>query len=250
MFGKLVYYDKKAVSEYKSIISGKPNLEIESYDVTNDKGINADLRLVSADVKASKSYTAKVQESSLFDCDQFEKMLAGRDDFFDFTTSSDYDILTVPNRSIIKMDGYIEVPEDFDMVKVIEAFKPYLMQSDQIQWMEEKSKMALQTFLGSASATKIPLVFEGEDTLFCSKILQDNVVVSYEELSEIEEDVNILARVTSSFISNKKAYYDPLKDFMMLNRMMRKSMGDRGKEFSPIFADDDYRMIEMLAIYR
>ena len=30
--------------------------------------------------------------------------------------------------------------------------------------------MALQTFLGSANAAKIPLVFEGEDTLFCSKI--------------------------------------------------------------------------------
>ena len=136
MFGKIIYYDKKAVAEYKSVISGKPNLEIEEYDVSNDKGIIADLKLVSADVKASKSYKAKVQESDLYDCDLFEKMLIGRDDYFDFTISSDYDITTVPNRSIIKMDGYIEIPEDFDMMKVIDAFKPFILNMNQFQDME------------------------------------------------------------------------------------------------------------------
>lgn len=250
MFGKIVYYDKKAVAEYKSIVSGKPNLEIEEYDVSNDKGINADLKLVSADVKASKSYKAKVQESDLYDCDQFEKMLIGRDDYFDFTVSADYDILTVPNRSIIKMDGVIEVPEDFDMVKMIDAFKPLIMNLDQFQDMEETSKLALQTFLGAANATKIPLVFEGEDTLFCSKVIQDNMLISYEELSEMDENVTVLARVTSSFISSTKPYYDPLKDFIKLNRMMRKSMGDKGKEFSPIYIDSEYRTLEILAIYQ
>lgn len=250
MFGKIIYYDKKAVAEYKSVISGKPNLEIEEYDVSNDKGIIADLKLVSADVKASKSYKAKVQESDLYDCDLFEKMLIGRDDYFDFTISSDYDITTVPNRSIIKMDGYIEIPEDFDMMKVIDAFKPFILNMNQFQDMEEASRMALQTFLGSANAAKIPLVFEGEDTLFCSKIFQENMTISYEELSEIDENITILARVTSQFVSSTKPYYDPLKDFMALNRMMRKSMGDRGKEFSPIYVDDQYRMVEVLAIYR
>ena len=250
MFGKIVYYDKKAVAEYKTVISGKPNLEIDEYDVTNDKGISADLRLVSADVKAAKSYKAKIQESDLFDCDQFEKMLTGRDDYFDFTVSADFDISTVPSRSIIKMDGYIEIPEDFDMVKVIDAFKPYLMKMGELQNMEETSKMALQTFLGSANAAKIPLVFEGENTLFCSKIFQENMTISYEELAEIDDSVTILARVISLFVNSSKPYYDPLKDFISLNRMMRKAMGNRNEEFKPIYADDQYRMLEILAIYR
>ena len=250
MFGKIVYYDKKAVAEYKSIIRGKPNLEIDEYNVTNDKGINADLKLVGADIRANKSYKAKVQESDLFDCDQFEKMLAGRDDFFDFTVSSAYDITTVPNRSIIKMDGYIEVPEDFDMVKVIEVFKPHLMRMEQFREMEETSRIAVQTVLSAANATKVPLVFESEDTLFCSKIFQDNMLISYEELSEIEDSVTILARITSSFVDSSKPYYDPLKDFLTLNRMMRKSMGTISKEFGPIYVDDQYRMIEILAVYK
>lgn len=148
------------------------------------------------------------------------------------------------------MDGYIEVPEDFDMVKVIDLFKPYLMQMEQFEDMEDASKMALQTFLSSASATKIPLVFEGENTLFCSKVNQDNMIISYEDLSEIDDTVTILARVTSAFVSYSKPYYDPLKDFLALNRMMRKSMGDIGKEFGPIYADDQYRMLEILAVYR
>ena len=250
MFGKIIYYDKKTIAEYKSIINGKPNLEIEEYDISNDRGINADLKLVSADVKASKSYKARVQESDLYDCDQFEKSLAGRDDYYDFTISSDFDITTVPNRSIIKMDGFIEIPEDFDIVKMIETFKPFIMGMDQLQDMEETSKLALQTFLGSANAAKIPLVFEGEGGLLCSKVFQENLTISYEDLSEVEDTVTVLARVTSSFVNSSKPYYDPLKDFMSLNRMMRKSIGERGKEFSPIYADEQYRMIEVLAIYR
>lgn len=250
MFGRIIYYDKKMVAEYKSLISGTPNLEIGEYDVSNDKGINADLKIVSADVKASKSYKAKVQESDLYDCSQFEKALSGRDDYFDFTASSIYDISTVPSRSIIKMDGFMEVPEDFDMMKLIDTFKPFIMGSGQFQELEETSKMALQTFLGSAKATKIPLVFEAENALLCSKVLQDNMNISYEELSEIDDSVTILARVTSPFVSSSKPYYDPLKDFISLNRMMRKSLGNRGKEFSPIFVNEQYRTIEILAIYR
>ena len=219
MFGKIIYYDKKTMAEYKSIINGKPYLEIEEYDVSNDRGINADLKLVSADVKASKSYKARVQESDLYDCDQFEKVLAGRDDYYDFTISSDFDITTVPNRSIIKMDGFIEIPEDFDIVKMIETFKPFIMGMDQLQDMEETSKLALQTFLGSANAAKIPLVFEGEGVLLCSKVLQENLTISYEDLSEVEDTVTVLARVTSSFVNSSKPYYDPLKDFMSLNRI-------------------------------
>lgn len=250
MFGKIIYYDKKTIAEYKAIVKGKPSLEIEEYDVSNDKGINTDLKLVSADVKASKSYKARVQESDLYDCEQFEKALTGRDDYFDFTDSSYCDITTVPNRSIIKMDGLIEIPEDFDIVKMIETFKPFIMEMDQLQDMKKTSKMALQTFLETANAAKIPLVFEGEGVLLCSKVLQDNLIISYEDLSEVDDDVTILARVTSSFVDSSKPYYDPLKDFMSLNRMMRKSIGNRGKEFSQIYADEQYRMIDVLAIYK
>ena len=70
-----------------------------------------------------------------------------------------------------------------------------------------------------------------------------------EEYEELE--VTIVARIISSnSISPKKAFYDPLKDFMTLNRTLRRSMGERGEGLMEICADRDYRMLEVLAIYQ
>lgn len=47
-----------------------------------------------------------------------------------------------------------------------------------------------------------------------------------------------------------KPFYDPLKDFMTMNRMLRRSMKDRGEELTALTVDRDYRQIDILAIYR
>ena len=54
MFGKIMYYDKITIDEYKSIIKGQRQLEVEEYEVSNDKGAAIDLRAITADAKASK----------------------------------------------------------------------------------------------------------------------------------------------------------------------------------------------------
>lgn len=51
----------------------------------------------------------------------------GRDDFFDFTQSEDYDLTTMSRGTIIKFDGYIKVPEEFDYTQTIDRFKPLLV---------------------------------------------------------------------------------------------------------------------------
>ena len=107
MFGNVVYYDKKKIDEYKSVIKGQKNLEVEEYEVSNDKGVQVDLKAFGADAKASKTYRAKVQESLLYNCDEFEKLLNGRDDYFDFTQSSGFDLITMSRGVIIKFEGYI-----------------------------------------------------------------------------------------------------------------------------------------------
>ena len=61
-----------------------------------------------AKIKTMKTYKAKVQESLLYNCDEFEKLLSGRDDYFDFTQSSDFDLMTMSRGVIIKFDGYIK----------------------------------------------------------------------------------------------------------------------------------------------
>lgn len=250
MFGKIIYYDKTAINDYKSIINGKPSLEISEYSVSNEKGINTDLKVFGADANSTKTYTAKVQESNMLDCAEFEKMLSGRDDFRDFTLSANYDISTVFNRSIIKADGIVEIPEEFDMIKLMETFKPMLMNADNYKNLEDGGRVALETVIGNAQATNIPVVIELEGHLLCGKLLQQNLLIDYEELTEIDDEVTVLARIVTAFADKSKPYYDPLKDFMKMNRTMRRSIKNKSSELKPIYADSDYRVIEVLAIYR
>ena len=109
MFGNVIYYDKNKIDEYRAVVKGQKNLQIDEYEVSNDKGVQIDLKAFGADAKASKTYRAKVQESLLYNCDEFEKMLMRRDDFFDFTQSEDYDLTTMSRGTIIKFDGYMSV---------------------------------------------------------------------------------------------------------------------------------------------
>ena len=72
------------------------------------------------------------------------------------------------------------------------------------------------------------------------------------DMEEYEElEVTIIARITSgNMVNARKAFYDPLKDFMTLNRVMRRSIGGRTDGLYEIYADRDYRTIEILAIYQ
>ncbi len=251
MFGNVIYYDKKKIDEYRSVIKGQKNLEVEEYEVSNDKGVQIDLKAFGADAKASKSYKAKVQESLLYNCEEFEKLLSSKDDFFDFTRSMDYDITTMSRGFIIKFDGYIKIPEEFDLTQTIGKLKPLLIASMVNNNMDLSEQAAMKVFL-ETSDTKIPVLIDFGEQLMCSKIISSNMLVKYEEMDEYEElEVTVIARITSgNMVSEKKAFYDPLKDFMSLNRTMRRSMDGRTEGLYEIYADRDYRTIEILAIYQ
>lgn len=250
MFGKMMYYDKKTIDEYKAIIRGQKLFEVKEYEVSNDKGVGLDLKAISADSKASKKYVATVVENLLYDCDEFEKLLLGRDDYFDFTQSDGLDLSTVPRGSIVKVEAFLEIPESFDIMRIIDRFKPFLMESIDDDSIEQSGKDAINAFLGNAKATKIPIIGDVDDCLLCAKIHQENLISEYEELEEIDEPVTLLARISSGTIGYSKPFYDPLKDFMTMNRMMRRSMQNLGEELTALTVDKDYRQIDVLAIYR
>lgn len=157
---------------------------------------------------------------------------------------------TIPRGSIIKVDAFLEIPESFDIMQVIDRFKPMFIDSIEADSMEQSGKDALRAFLGNAKATRIPIIGDVDDFLLCAKMYQENLVSEYEEFEEIDEQVTVVARVSSGIINCNKPFYDPLKDFMTMNRMMRRSMKDRGKELTALTVDKNYRMIDILAIYR
>lgn len=227
IFGNVIYYDDKKISEYSSIILGQQSLKVKEYEVLSDKSAKLDLKFIGGDLKGSKKYTAEVQESLLYNCDNFEKLLCDRDNFFDFTT------------------------QEFDITQTIQKFKPFLMDSISSEIANETEKKVFKTFFESAD-TKIPIILELDDALMCSKLISPNMLIEYEDLEEFEElETTIVARVTStSLVGKNKPFYDPLKDFVKLNRSLRRSMGERTEGLYEIHADQDYKTIEVLAIYQ
>lgn len=250
MFGNVIYYDKKQINEYRSVIKGQKNLEIDEYQVSNDKGFQFDFKAIGADAKASKTYIAKVNESLLYNCDEFEKLLENRDDFFDFT-QSDFDLDTLGRGVIIKFDGYLSVPEEFDLTQTLDKFKPVILDSMFNDGMDKSEQDIVKAFF-ETSDLKIPVVVDFDKMVLCSKLLSNNLLVKYEEMEEYEElEVTIIARITSSKkVNAEKSFYDPLKDFIKLNRTMRRSIDGRTDGLYELFADDDYRTIEILAMYQ
>lgn len=251
MLGNVIYYDKKKIDEYRSVIKGQRNLEIKEYEISNDRGVQLDLKAVGADAKASKTYTAKIQESLLYNCSEFEKLLYGRDEFFDCTQSLDYDISTMRRGYIVKFDGNIRIPEEFDYTQTIGKFKPLIKEVACNDIRNEAERVAFDVFFETQDI-KIPIVIDFNNQLMCSKLISSNMLVKYEDMEEYEElEVTIIARITSNnLVSAKKAFYDPLKDFMTLNRFMRRSLNGRTEGLYEIFAERDYQTIEILAIYQ
>lgn len=249
IFGNIIYYDDKKISEYRSVILRQQSLKVKEYEVQSDKFTKLNLKFIGGDLKGSKKYTAEVEESLLYNCDNFEKLLYDRDDFFDFTTQK-FDIKTI-GRGIIKFNGYMFVPQEFDITQTIQKFKPFLIDSISSEHVDETEQKVFKTLFESTD-TKIPIILELEDALMCSKLISSNMLIEYEDLEEFEElEITIVARVTSaSLVGKNKPFYDPLKDFMKINRLLRRSIGERTEGLYEIYADQDYKTIEVLAIYQ
>ena len=92
-------------------------------------------------------------------------------------------------------------------MQLIDKLNPLFMESIDNNSMGKTEKDTIKYFFENVKATKIPVVVEAEDGLLCSKIHQDNLVSSYEEFEEMDEEVIILARVSSGIVKRNKPFY-------------------------------------------
>ncbi len=54
MFGKLIYYDREKINDYTAILTGEQTSKIDEYEISNDKAINANIKLLGADSSTTK----------------------------------------------------------------------------------------------------------------------------------------------------------------------------------------------------
>lgn len=130
----------------------------------------------------------------------------GRDDFFDFTQSEDYDLTTMSRGTIIKFDGYIKVPEEFDYTQTIDRFKPLLVASIVNDSMDKPEQAAVKSFFETTD-TKIPVLIDLRERLMCSKLISNNMLVKYTDL------INIYVRDDKEKLKvfDKNGVYLPMK---------------------------------------
>ena len=183
------------------------------------------------------------------DYDRFEKKLDELDgtEYFDLVLK-DYDLNTVPNMSIIRVNGSFEIPEQFDMFNLAQNFKKKI--KSQIQTSSQDEKELMETFLGNASAD-IPIVMESEDLIVSSKLSTSFLEEEYAQLEEYsEQEVYMLCKVVGKMQKNQVEIFNPLKDFVKLPRAVRRSMDSNSRELEPIIIDGPVLKVEVIAIYK
>lgn len=248
MFTTLKYLNEKRLKDFIAIINPEKRLSLKSASIETQKNGNVGVSFFNAGIHGNTTINGEYEENLTLEYNEFESLLVGRDDFFDFTSNPDFDLSTIENGSIIKYQAPIIIPEEYDAYTIVSRLKKYLIENETGE-MEKGARELLSTSLDTDDL-KIPIYMECEDDKFlASKIMKSMLKVQYEEFEDFEnDDYNIVAKV-----NNKKKgsveIYDPCKDFLSLGRSLRRTMKKENNELASIILNGEVINIEVIAIY-
>lgn len=105
MFGNLIYFNRAKIEQYAMLMQGK-----------------------SKDILTNLTVGDNDRTDFLLACSKFEELLKGREDYYDFVdTDPEVTIKDVKISSIVKVKGEVYIPEQFDMIHLIEEYKDQLL---------------------------------------------------------------------------------------------------------------------------
>lgn len=254
MFKTLIYFDKKRITEYKSLIERKKAIELKNMKISNEKVGKAQVPLISGGLTGKSEMEGEILENYLLDCEEFENLLKDREDYFDFTEDS-FDIETIQKSCIIRFEGTFNIPVEFDMYDMINRFRPVLVKSIDTKSAEESE--ILKSLLGKES-TKVPIFIENEqdfnERLGFSKINSKNLCCDIEQLEDFENEplIFIAKLISRKDIENRVVIvYDVLKDLFSMGRAFRRQLSDNKIEgINNISIDENFMTLEVLAVYQ
>lgn len=252
MFRSFIYLDEDKLYTYKRQIDGANPAQPKAITQKNAVGFNASLSKVGVNGAMETSVSGDFEKDVSFDYDRFELALSNLDgeDYFDCVLNSDYDLTTVPAMKLIRICSGFEIPEAFDAINLIDRFMPMLM--SQVETKSDAEQVALENFLGNASAD-IPFIVEFDEITVAGKL---NVKYLHEEYANLEDyadqDVYMLCKVLGVIRKDEVEIFDPLKDFIRLPRTMRRQMTANGKSVGvdKISVEGPVLKVEVIAIYK
>ena len=256
MFKNLIYFDNIKIAEYGALLEGKKHVAIRNVKVSSNKSASAKIPLVSAAINGNNEMEGVIVENLLLDCNEFEELLAdkGTDNYFNFL-EDDYDSETIPRTSIVRFEGGFKIPEEFDMMDLINQFKPMLSSSMDIK--DDKEEELFNKIFAKES-TKIPAFLDSDsfnNRIGFAKLNSQNLLYELEHLEDFEdEDVTIIAKVLSrkDVKQNKPiVLFDIMKDLLSLSRGIRRQVGqEQMSGLNSIESNEDVIIFEVLAIYQ
>ncbi len=226
-FRDFVYLDTDALARYSAQLESSTKARgMRAKELKAAAGANVGVASASLEVTAERSDSAAADQVERFESFEHEIEKLKGQDYFDFLTD-DCDISTVPPMSLFRVQGLIEVPEGFDMLSVMKRYAPLLEKYGFLAsgGTDDVPPGLIRDVLEKANAS-VPITVALDEVTVSAK-LQAQYLVSGDE-SDVEnlegEDVVLLCKVTAHQWSDSVVVFDPLKDFMHLNRAMRRSI--------------------------
>lgn len=255
IFKNLLYFDAKKVAEYKAVLEGKKHVAIKNVKISSSKSLEAKISVLSGGIGGSNEMEGELVDNLLLDCNEFENLLDknGGENYFDFTEGN-FDIETITKTSIIKFEGILKIPNEFDMMDLITQFKPLLISSMQLGNPQEEE---IFKSIFAKESTKIPLFIESETfekNIGFAKLSSTELISNFETLEDYEEeDLTFIAKVNSrkKYNNSPIVVFDIMKDLFSISRGLRRQMGNTEvKGMENIKVESDVMELEILAIYR
>ena len=246
-FRTFLYLDGEKVAEYSSTIHAPTQQATSKKSLTG--ALDLGVAKIGGGIESSGPDTSEVSPAVLYDAFEVALQKRANDDYFD-CTSDDADISTLPQMSIARCEGQIEIPESFDMLATISEYIQPLRSLGLVSLDENPATTDFALSFFDRTNADIPILIQGNDILIASKLKSNALVeANYQTLEDCEdEDFFILFKVHS--ITNKEStvIFDPAKDFLKLSRSLRRSMKSTDG-LEPITVNEPVLKAEIIAIY-
>lgn len=247
MFRSFIYLDQDALARYSLQLGMTTALRVKSVDGS----VNASMGAINANVSvAAERLVPDSDPIRIFN--EFEAKLAEHkaDDYFDFLEYEGCDAMTLPHMCLVRFAGSAMVPEGFDLFDAIQKFMPLMGETGMIDLKQDDVSTQLATRLLSENQGTIPIVVDGLEVPVASKLKTkwleggDSMI-----LEEVQDDEAIfLCKVVAHAYGERVAVFDPLKDFMKVNRTMRRAM-KRSEGLEVVYENGPVIKAEVVAIY-
>lgn len=247
-FRSFIYLDVKKLDEYLSITG-----EVDKTRKTTKSrkvGFGANAGIASANVEFTSESDSSHQLGPAAQYKLFENALIeyANEGYFDNLTQ-DVDLLTVPPMTIVRTQGILGIPDAFDVYKMMEEYAPMMYQLGVLESSlnNKETKFVLGLFKNASYDT--PAIIDCEGTRISIKLKSQYIEGGYEALEDcLDDEITVLYKVTAVRTEGDVVIFDPMKDFIKLNRTLRRNM-ERNEQTQPITTGAPIVKAEVLAIY-